>query len=110
MKRLGRVMALVLLMAMASPLALAYGPAQSPQPAGCHQHGQKAPAPGPVSYQCCRAGHQFAAVREAVNLRAPFLPVSRVVEFAATASAEVGCQAQSRPLDLGSPGVTTLRI
>ena len=94
MKPLGKVMALLLLLAVVSPV---HGVAQ-PQPARCHEHGKKAPAPNPVTYQCCRAGHQLAAVREALNLRAPFVAVSRAVESAATPSAEIVWRAQLRPL------------
>jgi hypothetical protein len=112
MTLLGRAIASVLLAVMVSPVVLAYGPSQAlqPRPASCHEHGQQAPSPNPTTYQCCRAGHQFAAVRESVNLRAPFVPVSRVVELTVTLSAEVVCQTQSRPPALGSPGVTALRI
>jgi len=110
MRLLGKMVTLALLVALVSPMTLAYGPSQAEQPAGCHEHGKKAPAPGPVKYECCRAGHQFAAVRELVNLRTAFVLVSRVVEFGVTISTEDVGQNQSKPLDPGSPGVTALRI
>jgi len=110
MKLLDTMVTLALLVAMVSPMALAYGPREAPQPAGCHEHGQKSPVPSPVSYQCCRAGHQFAAVRELVNLRAAFVAVYCVVEFSVAPPVELVGQYQSRPLDLGSPGVAALRI
>jgi hypothetical protein len=110
MKLLGRMITWALLGAMISPLALGYVRSPVQAPASCHEHGPKAPAPSPVSYQCCRAGHQFAAVRELVNLRGVFVLVSRVVEFGVTSSMEVVGQNQSRPLDIGSPGVAALRI
>jgi hypothetical protein len=110
MKFPGKMMAWLLLVALVSPLATGqvYVSPQA-QPAGCHEHSQKVPAT-PVTYQCCRAGHQFAAVREAVNLRAPFMAVSRVAEIALSSSSEVVCRNQAGSPVLGSPGVTSLRI
>lgn len=110
MKLLGKMITLALLGAMISPLALVYGRSLAQAPASCHEHRPKAPAPSPVSYECCRAGHQFAAVRELVNTRGVFVLVSRVVGFGVTSSVEVVGQNLSRPLDLGSPGVAALRI
>jgi hypothetical protein len=111
MNRLGKAIALALLVAVISPML----PAQVyfstlPRPAGCHEHGQKAPAPRPVSYQCCRAGHQFAAVRETVNLGAPFLQMCPLVESAVIRVAGSGRQGQAEPPVFDSSGVTSLRI
>jgi hypothetical protein len=113
MKPLGKLIALVLLMAVVSPaLPQAYGLTANSQPkaAGCHEHGQKAPAPNPVSYQCCRAGHQFAAVREAVELRSAVLQLSYGIELSVPSLPEPACQGQPRLPAFGSPGVTSLRI
>ena len=112
MKLLCKVIAWVLLMAAVSPVAPAYGWVQTPQPrpAGCHEHGRKLPAPGPVTYECCRAGHQFAAVREAVELRSAALQLSHEIELAVPWLPERACPAQSRPPAFGSPGMTSLRI
>src|SRR5580765_3397927 len=33
------------------------------RPAGCHQHGAKAPASVPVSYRCCQGGHDSAILQ-----------------------------------------------
>lgn len=113
MKRLYKVIAVGLLAAVVSPmLPQVYGAAQASRqkPAGCHEHGQKLPAPAPVTYQCCRVGHQFAAVREAVELRSAALQLSHVIELSVPSLPEPACQAQSRPPGFGSPGVTSLRI
>jgi len=113
MKPLGKLIALVLLTAMVSPaLPQAHGPAANPQPrpAGCHEHGQKAPVPNPVTYECCRAGHQFAAVREAVELRSAVLRLSYMIELSIPSLPEPACQGQPRLPVFGSPGVTSLRI
>jgi hypothetical protein len=109
MKTFGRVIALVLLVAGVLPVVPAYGSTQS-QPAGCHQHGQRVPAPVPVTYGCCRVGHQFAAVRELVSLRVPFMPVSRVDEFGVSWLPELVSHTWLKPLVSGSPGITSLRI
>jgi hypothetical protein len=114
MKPLGQMIALVLLVSVVSPMLFAqvYGRPQTPQPrlAGCHEHGQKAPAPSPTTYQCCRAGHQFAAVREAVELRSAVLRSPYVIELSVPSLPEPASQGQPRPPALGSPGVTSLRI
>ena len=38
---------------------LLHAPPQE-RPAGCHEHGSKAPAPHSTSYQCCLTGHNTA--------------------------------------------------
>jgi len=111
MKRLCKVIALMMLAVAVSPvLPQASGRIAQQPPAGCHEHGQKAPAPSPVTYQCCPAGHQFAAVREAVDLRFAVLQLSHVIELSVPPLPEPACQAQSRAPAFGSPGVTSLRI
>jgi hypothetical protein len=40
--------------------ALMLPAAQNTHPAGCHGHALPAPAPMPLSYQCCIAGHNHA--------------------------------------------------
>jgi hypothetical protein len=115
MKPLGKLIALVLLMAVVSPaLPQASGLTANSRPkaAGCHEHGQKAPGPNPVSYQCCRAGHQFAAVREWVDFRSRLLTFSPVIRIALPALATPVCKGQLvawSPV-FGPPCVTSLRI
>ncbi|MGH9498546.1 MAG: hypothetical protein ACRD3L_05340 [Terriglobales bacterium] len=108
MKSLVRIMALGLVAAVTSPLVLAYGSTQVSPAAGCHEPSQKAPAP--VSYECCRAGHRFAALREVVNLRSAFVLLARVVEFGVRSSSELVYRTSLTPVALGSPGVKALRI
>jgi hypothetical protein len=114
MKPLCKVSVLLVLVSMVSPVLFAqvYGsvPTPAPRPAACHEHGQKAPTPGPVTYQCCRAAHQWAAVQEPVTLRAPFVPVSRVEEFGVRSLSLLVCRISLKPLVSGSPGITSLRI
>jgi hypothetical protein len=112
MKLLCKLIALVLLVTAVSPVALASGLIQTPQqkPAGCHEHGRKTPVPSPVRYECCRTGHQFAAVREAVDLRFAVLQLSHVIELSVPSLPEPACRAQSKAPAFGSPGVTSLRI
>jgi hypothetical protein len=116
MKPLCKMIALVMLVAVVSPAlfgqVFVLVPAQAPQPrpAGCHEHGQKVPSPSPVTYQCCRVGHQFATVRDAVSLRAPFVTVSRAEVFGISSLPMLVCQTLLKPLVSGSPGITALRI
>ncbi len=38
------------------------------RPAGCHEHGSKAPAPHSTSYQCCLTGHNTAVPQTSHSL------------------------------------------
>jgi hypothetical protein len=84
----------VVLVAVLSPL---YGAALAAptKPAGCHHREKQQQAP--ASSECCRAGHQLAAVREAATLRSPLVVHSRVIEsvFALAALPSAGCSAES---------------
>jgi hypothetical protein len=112
MKLLGKMVALGLLVTAVSPVVLAYRTAQAPpqKPAGCHEHGQRSPAPNPVTYKCCQLGHQSAAVREAVELRSPVVQWFRGVELGAAPLLVLGCQSRPNSSGTGSPGITSLRI
>lgn len=116
MKPLCKMIALLMLVAVVSPVLFGQvlAPAQTPQPrqAGCHEHSQKVPAPGPVTYQCCRVGHQFAAVREAVDFRSTLSPLSQAMEFVVPRLAWATGQARLEPWSpaFGPPSVTSLRI
>jgi hypothetical protein len=112
MKPLGKMIGLLLLLTMAAPIVPAYSPAQiaQPKPAGCHEQGQKSSLPEPLTYQCCRAGHQFAAVREVVGLRSPLVQWFYGVELGAAPLLVLVCQSQPNSSDSGSPGSTSLRI
>jgi hypothetical protein len=111
MKPLCKLIAWVLLLTVLSPVVpQVYAATQTPQPAGCHEHGQKVPAPSPATYQCCRAGHQFAAVREAVDFTASLLRLSSVSEFAVPASPGIVGPTVPKAPAFGSPGFTSLRI
>jgi hypothetical protein len=113
MKLLGKVMVWALLLAVVSPLVpQAYGRVAVRQPAGCHGHGQKVPPPEPLTYQCCQAGHQLAAVRETVDFRDSFQTLGPVIEFAVPVLARPSRQIrmESWLAAFGPPGVTSLRI
>jgi hypothetical protein len=113
MKLLGKVIALALLLAVVSPFVpRAYGQVAVHQPAGCHEHGQKTSPPRPLTYQCCQAGHQFAAVRETIGFRDSFQTLSSVVEFAVPVLVGPSHQIRLEPwlAAFGPPGVTSLRI
>ena len=78
--------------------------------AGCHEHHRKAPAPEPVSYECCAAGHRSAILQQA------HASPSLVCVFMAVKFLDAGRTAPSNPpesLLLSSadpPGVIPLRI
>jgi hypothetical protein len=88
---------------------LFFQPAPVERPAGCHEHGGKAPPPLPVSSQCCLIGHDNA-VTEATHSPEPVLHDIR----------EVVVEDSIVPLVSGSempflssgdpPGLTALRI
>lgn len=81
------------------------------RPAGCHEHGRKAPLPQPASYTCCLGGHDSVLLTPSTVV-VPVLqntildctaPVSRPV---ATFSA-----VEDLPTSSGDPpGATPLRI
>jgi|HubBroStandDraft_6_1064221.scaffolds.fasta_scaffold00171_35 hypothetical protein len=116
MKALCKMIALVLLTAVVSPLLFGQvnGSTPSPQPkaAGCHEHGRRSPAPSPVTYQCCWAGHQVATLRNSADLRSRLLLLSPAIEFVAPGLARTTYQARLEPWSptFGPPGVTSLRI
>jgi hypothetical protein len=64
MARFAKIVALLILIAVgASSLAaqaLLSQAQSSERPSGCHEHGSKAPAPRPTSYECCAIGHNTA--------------------------------------------------
>ena len=112
MKLLCKMVAFGLLVTAGSPVVLACA-VQAPEPpkvAGCHEHGQKSPRP--VTYECCRAGHQVAAVREAVKLREPLAQRFHAVEFSGPVSEESHRVRQSGAgiSALSAWDVTSLRI
>ncbi|MBZ5573243.1 MAG: hypothetical protein LAO09_15340 [Acidobacteriia bacterium] len=79
-------------------------------PAGCHEHGQKAPSSAPVTYQCCATGHNAAVLQQALDLGA-LMPVSRVPE--ATSQPSTGISPGSLPQLFSAdspPDLTPLRI
>jgi hypothetical protein len=63
MRHLAKIVVLVVMTAvggssLGASLLLQAQPDQ--RPAGCHEHGSKAPAPESTSYQCCLTGHNSA--------------------------------------------------
>src|SRR5271157_3452620 len=62
MNRLPKIIAVVVLVAVAASLSPAQGmvlPATS-HPAGCHSHRPQGPSRAPVNHQCCVSGHEAA--------------------------------------------------
>jgi len=84
----------------------------SGHPAGCHEHGQPAPSPVPVSHKCCEAGHQTAIVQETTELRPPPAHVSLVADRPESLIAPRAIQSPSNLLISSSfePILVSLRI
>ncbi|HUJ96109.1 MAG TPA: hypothetical protein VLW84_12635 [Terriglobales bacterium] len=111
----GKAVALAVLMAVgllfASPSQMFPAMAGSSHPAGCHEHGQLPSNPQPLSYDCCRTGHNTAILQEIPGPRAALVVVARTTET------EFALPAVS-PFDLMDvalatsppPGLTPLRI
>jgi hypothetical protein len=109
---------LVVLLAMAAVSAGSLGaqvfllPAQSQQPpAGCHEHGSKAPARHSTNYQCCLTGHNTAVPQTSHSPE----PILHQLQIELLIDSPIG------PLETGGlgeltvssgdpPGVTPLRI
>jgi hypothetical protein len=113
MKPLCKMVAFALLTAALSPsFSQAYAANNiQRQPAGCHEHGRKVPAT-PLTYQCCQTGHQVAALRESLDLRARFLQSPSVIEFVVLPCVTSPRQFHSELWSpaLGPPDATSLRI
>jgi hypothetical protein len=80
-------------------------------PSGCHEHGQKAPSPAPVTYKCCATGHNAAVLQQSSELGGLWLPVSRVPDLASLVP--TGFTLGSNPQHSSGnrpPGSTSLRI
>jgi hypothetical protein len=93
MKVFSRALALLLLGAViAAPLAapglLASASALQP-PAGCHEDGGQAPAPGPVSHQCCQGAHHPAILQQPSTPR-PSLQSLALANFTRHVNAATG--------------------
>ena len=75
--------------------------APAARPAGCHQHGAKLPAPGPVSYRCCQSGHDSAILQTslAAQLSSALLATSHAMPFPIT----IPTQVWVRRLKISSP-------
>jgi len=68
--------------------------------AGCHQHGEKPPAPMPSSYRCCQVGHNSALLQSAANNQLSLVAV-------ASADCRPDPVVISTHSDLGSPTVSS---
>jgi hypothetical protein len=114
MQFVSRTLALLLLTTLAvTPMAAQIVPllTASPQPAGCHQHGSKTPAPRSTDHACCEAGHSTALLQESFSLRIASLEIAQVafqtlpVVFSNSFSAECVDLPSGR-----SPALAPLRI
>jgi hypothetical protein len=114
MATISRIAMLILVVAVASVLpgtAVVALPAAH-HPARCHGNMPDAPAPAPVSHQCCVTGHQSAMPSAAFNPRPP------VMQFWATgagddvffASQAVHESLQGQSSTGSPPGLAPLRI
>ncbi len=115
-KTLAKVLAVLLAVAVTVAVpavqALFAAPGSHERPAGCHERTGQVPTPGPVSYQCCRAGHHAAIVQPLSASRPVTLYVAPATisgQFLTSASAVAG--ARDRLTESGDPpGALPLRI
>lgn len=95
-----------------SPAALAVVsghslPAAAPS---CHQHSSKAPAPGPVSFQCCVSGHQAAIILLLFEIQPPQVTASTFTLATYMPSGAETLTAILVSLSGDPPGIVPLRI
>jgi len=91
--------------------ALTFSASRTPhqRPAGCHDEGNKTPAPEPVTHQCCQSGHDAAVVQKA---HPPSLVASAILTLTAAEPTTLSPRLPaSQPIQSGAPpGLTALRI
>jgi hypothetical protein len=80
---------------------------QVPQSAGCHESGNKAPAP--ASYQCCQAGHDVAIVKASV-VPTPIAEDSVRVQVLSSVTSVESLVVTLPEISGGPPGIFQLRI
>jgi hypothetical protein len=118
MHRLGRMIAVLLALTMASALPGAHAvtiPAtQTGHPAGCHSHGPASSSPAPTSYQCCVNGHHWTIPSVSFSFSerlvlAPFatLDGGEDLSLASTLSTHFSLNAVTAS---SPPGIAPLRI
>jgi len=113
MKRTANIVALAVVIAMGASSLVAQSLLSHAQPlerpAGCHEHGSKAPAQRPASSECCAIGHN-AALPQASHSIAPILLNTRI-EFVADAPVNLLPSGKGIFSPAGDPpGSTPLRI
>jgi hypothetical protein len=115
MARFAKIVAVLILIAVsASSLAAQslLSHAQSLKlPAGCHEHGSKAPSPHPTNYECCVIGHN-TAVPQAAHSAILILSRSQI-ELVGESSMCLSGIGHSQRLAVSSgspPGANPLRI
>lgn len=113
MQTFSRIVVVLLLGVLATTLlsstAIALPSHLPVHPAGCH-HGHETPAPVPVSYQCCVAGHNVAVPGSGYTIRPlALMGIATAIGpamFAGSASPVLTLA----PRCDGSPGLTPLRV
>jgi hypothetical protein len=108
MKLVLKAAALLLVAAVATIFVTMFVSAQAARPSGCHEHGNKAPAPN--SYHCCVAGHNAAQLQ--VRFRLGGLTEAAVVELMTEPSLIATSDAASsfHWAPGFSPGIAPIRI
>lgn len=116
MERFPKIIALVIVIALASGLAslgtqsLRVHALASERPSGCHEHGSQTPAPPSTSYQCCLTGHNIAVLQATQSEQPPFTIRSEFPVEPATSLLEDAGYIERTIASGAPPGVTPLRI
>jgi len=115
MERFAKLVVLLVMVAVSASSLGAQAfllPAQPQQPpAGCHEHGSKAPARHSTNYQCCLTGHN-TAVPQTFHSPQPILQDIRIELLidSPIGSLETGGLRQLTVSSGDPPGATPLRI
>ena len=115
MERFAKLVVFLVIMAVGAsflgPQSLLLHAQPQKGPAGCHEHGSKAPARHSTNYQCCLTGHN-TAVPQTFHSQQPILQEIRIELLidSPIRSLETGGLGQLAVFSGDPPGATPLRI
>lgn len=73
-------MMILLLLAITWSAGVAQAFPSAPVAAGCHHRQHESPQPGPVSHDCCVAGHTHAFPTASISFETALVPVDMVID------------------------------
>jgi hypothetical protein len=114
MRRLHSILTLLLLAASAMSLLASQGSTapgiHDEKPAGCHEHGKKAPVHPASDYACCVAGHGSAVVQASFVPQPPQVSAAFVLAVPALHRSGLDDETVLRAYSGTPPRLTPLRI